>query len=89
MEACDCYMQDACRNLVNSAGFIMISLAQTEYTLVFCRYSIFKVHLKPLKTDLDLAQVARKMAALTPGFTGLLALLFHPLHFRLVSATAT
>ncbi|KAJ7374721.1 AFG3-like protein 2 [Desmophyllum pertusum] len=30
----------------------------------------FKVHLKPLKTDLDLDQVARKMSALTPGFTG-------------------
>lgn len=34
------------------------------------RYSIFKVHLKPLKTDLNLDTVARKMAALTPGFTG-------------------
>lgn len=34
------------------------------------RCSIFKVHLKPLKTDLDLDTVARRMAALTPGFTG-------------------
>ncbi|XP_015783254.1 AFG3-like protein 2 [Tetranychus urticae] len=34
------------------------------------RASIFKVHLKPLKTDLDKNDVARKMAALTPGFTG-------------------
>lgn len=34
------------------------------------RCSIFKVHLKPLKTELNLDQVARKMAALTPGFTG-------------------
>ena len=46
----------------------------TGYNSFFCsyksRYSIFKVHLKPLKTDLNLDTVARKMAALTPGFTG-------------------
>ncbi|KAK4877435.1 hypothetical protein RN001_009941 [Aquatica leii] len=34
------------------------------------RASIFKVHLSPLKTDLDKNDLARKMAALTPGFTG-------------------
>ncbi|KAI4470098.1 atp-dependent protease [Holotrichia oblita] len=34
------------------------------------RASIFKVHLNPLKTDLDKNDLARKMAALTPGFTG-------------------
>ncbi|RWS00764.1 AFG3-like protein 2, partial [Dinothrombium tinctorium] len=34
------------------------------------RASIFKVHLKPLKTDLDREGLARKLAALTPGFTG-------------------
>ena len=34
------------------------------------RASIFKVHLKPLKTDLNKEEVARKLAALTPGFTG-------------------
>ncbi|EDV21649.1 uncharacterized protein TRIADDRAFT_30182 [Trichoplax adhaerens] len=34
------------------------------------RLSIFKVHLKPIKTDLDINAVARKLAALTPGFTG-------------------
>ncbi|UYV81156.1 AFG3L2 [Cordylochernes scorpioides] len=34
------------------------------------RASIFKVHLKPLKTKLDKADLARKMAAHTPGFTG-------------------
>ncbi|XP_074594104.1 mitochondrial inner membrane m-AAA protease component AFG3L2-like [Brevipalpus obovatus] len=34
------------------------------------RASIFKVHLKPLKTDLIKNELARKMAALTPGFTG-------------------
>ncbi|XP_018569868.1 AFG3-like protein 2 [Anoplophora glabripennis] len=34
------------------------------------RASIFKVHLGPLKTNLDKADLARKMAALTPGFTG-------------------
>ncbi|KAJ8711625.1 hypothetical protein PYW08_008579 [Mythimna loreyi] len=34
------------------------------------RASIFKVHLTPLKTTLDKQKLARKMAALTPGFTG-------------------
>jgi AFG3 family protein len=34
------------------------------------RASIFKVHLQPLKTNLDKMDLARKMAALTPGFTG-------------------
>jgi len=34
------------------------------------RASIFKVHLGPLKTDIDKNDLSRKMAALTPGFTG-------------------
>jgi len=34
------------------------------------RASIFKVHLGGLKTDMDKNDLARKMAALTPGFTG-------------------
>jgi len=34
------------------------------------RASIFKVHLTPVKTDLEKEELARKMAALTPGFTG-------------------
>lgn len=34
------------------------------------RASIFKVHLAPLKTKLDKDELARKMASLTPGFTG-------------------
>lgn len=34
------------------------------------RASIFKVHLRPLKTLLDKDELSRKMAALTPGFTG-------------------
>nr|NVI71741.1 putative AFG3-like protein 2 [Cucujiformia] len=34
------------------------------------RASIFKVHLEPLKTLLNKLDLARKMAALTPGFTG-------------------
>ncbi|XP_018369657.1 PREDICTED: AFG3-like protein 2 isoform X2 [Trachymyrmex cornetzi] len=34
------------------------------------RASIFKVHLVPLKTKLDKDELARKMASLTPGFTG-------------------
>ena len=28
------------------------------------------VHLKPLKTDLELLPLAKKIATLTPGFTG-------------------
>merc|ERR1712126_601118 len=34
------------------------------------RSSIFKVHLGELKTELDKMELAKKMAALTPGFTG-------------------
>merc|ERR1712142_126191 len=34
------------------------------------RANIFKVHLGTLKTELDKAELSRKMAALTPGFTG-------------------
>nr|MBE5725017.1 putative AFG3-like protein 2 [Cucujiformia] len=34
------------------------------------RASIFKVHLEPLKTDINKNDLSRKMAALTPGFTG-------------------
>merc|ERR1711992_29855 len=34
------------------------------------RASIFKVHLSGLKSELDKADLSRKMAALTPGFTG-------------------
>ncbi|XP_050541480.1 AFG3-like protein 2 [Daktulosphaira vitifoliae] len=34
------------------------------------RASIFGVHLKPLKTNLDNLDTARKLAARTPGFTG-------------------
>lgn len=34
------------------------------------RASIFKVHLKPLKTAVEKMDLARKMASLTPGFTG-------------------
>ncbi|KAI6647247.1 hypothetical protein LOD99_12244 [Oopsacas minuta] len=34
------------------------------------RASIFKVHLVPIKTELDKNALSRKLAALTPGFTG-------------------
>ncbi|KAG9510410.1 AFG3-like protein 2, partial [Fragariocoptes setiger] len=34
------------------------------------RSEIFRVHLKPIKTDLERNELSRKMAALTPGFTG-------------------
>ncbi|KAI8338251.1 peptidase family M41-domain-containing protein [Chlamydoabsidia padenii] len=34
------------------------------------RVQIFKVHLKPIKTTEDVDQLSRKLAALTPGFSG-------------------
>ncbi|KAL0144095.1 peptidase family M41-domain-containing protein [Mucor lusitanicus] len=34
------------------------------------RAEIFKVHLKPIKTQVDMEQLSRKLAALTPGFSG-------------------
>lgn len=36
------------------------------------RASIFKVHLRPLKVDssIEVEALAKKLAALTPGFTG-------------------
>eukprot|EP01135_Chromosphaera_perkinsii_P005103 Nk52_evm14s316 gene=Nk52_evmTU14s316 len=34
------------------------------------RNSIFQVHLKPIKTKLDRKKISRKLASLTPGFTG-------------------
>ncbi|KAI8990330.1 peptidase family M41-domain-containing protein [Pilobolus umbonatus] len=34
------------------------------------RAQIFDVHLKPIKTKVDKSQLARKLAALTPGFAG-------------------
>lgn len=34
------------------------------------RASIFKVHLNPIKTTLNIDELARKLSALTPGFTG-------------------
>lgn len=35
------------------------------------RSSIFKVHLATLKTSLNKDELSRKMAAMTPGFTGM------------------
>ncbi|KAI8091472.1 peptidase family M41-domain-containing protein [Gilbertella persicaria] len=34
------------------------------------RAQIFKVHLKPIKTKVDMEELSRKLAALTPGFSG-------------------
>lgn len=34
------------------------------------RSDIFKVHLRPIKTDEDIPKLAQKLAALTPGFSG-------------------
>lgn len=48
------------------------------------RASIFKVHLRPLKlaTDMDKDALARKMAALTPGFSGQLGFVLWDLGWR-------
>ncbi|KAF9161431.1 AAA ATPase afg3 [Actinomortierella ambigua] len=34
------------------------------------RQDIFRVHLRPIKTDEDLSKLSQKLAALTPGFSG-------------------
>lgn len=34
------------------------------------RYDVFKIHLNPLQTSIDKDEIAKRMAALTPGFTG-------------------
>ena len=34
------------------------------------RVDIFKVHLRPIKTNEDIEKISRKLAALTPGFSG-------------------
>ena len=52
------------------ASFLSYSFL-TPCVVFTLRLSIFKVHLKPLKTDVNIDTVGRKMAALTPGFTGL------------------
>ena len=44
------------------------SLSRTHTSLF--RASIFKVHLEPIKTKENREELARKMAARTPGFTG-------------------
>jgi len=43
----------------------------TPQLLYFSRASIFVVHLQPIKTLLDITQLSRKLAAITPGFTGM------------------
>lgn len=46
------------------------------------RASIFGVHLKPLKTNLDLLETSRKLAARTPGFTGIYKIIYCVLNFK-------
>ncbi len=40
------------------------------FVFLIGRASIFKVHLASLKSNINKEDLARKMAALTPGFTG-------------------
>ena len=49
------------------------------------RASIFKVHLRQLKTKLDKSDLSRRMAALTPGFTGISSLIQRAACYMLMS----
>lgn len=53
-------------------GIFLFSFFSTGPPDITGRASIFKVHLKPLKLDssIEADALARKLAALTPGFTG-------------------
>lgn len=53
------------------------------------RASIFKVHLRPLKLDstLDRDQLARKLASLTPGFSGEWKITYCPVYKSFKSMT--
>jgi len=48
----------------------LIYLAEVESFLYICRTSIFLVHLKNIKTAVDKEELAKRMASLTPGFSG-------------------
>ena len=42
-----------------------------SFPSLMLRASIFVVHLQPIKTLLDLTPLSRRLAAITPGFTGM------------------
>ena len=44
-------------------------MLENQMSFLF-RAAIFKIHLQGLKTELDKAELARKMATVTPGFAG-------------------
>ena len=68
----------SCQHLVTRK--IVILAVRMNSICCFCfRASIFKVHLSSLKTQLDRSELSRRMAAMTPGFSGemhLVTLLF-------------
>lgn len=70
--SCNCYIiiYKYSNNLSSFINALFVAL---------CRVSIFKVHLRPLKYELDENEVARKLSALTPGFTGKQILNFYSL----------
>ena len=57
------------------SGSALINTHVHMHKLIFSIYafraSIFIVHLQPIKTLLDLTPLSRKLAAITPGFTGM------------------
>jgi len=57
-----------------SLNFLSVCIFVYVY---FDRASIFKVHLRVLKTLLNKDDLARKIAALTPGFSGMCFLFQH------------
>jgi len=50
---------------------MLIVFQKLQLLTVYFRASIFVVHLQPIKTLLDLTSLSRKLAAITPGFTGM------------------
>ena len=59
---------DVIVNAIEHHSFVLISWLSS--VVIIGRASIFKVHLAALKSNLNKDDLARKMAALTPGFTG-------------------
>ena len=60
---------------INARAYNYVHISILHYNTI-CQYwyfraSIFLVHLQPIKTLLDLTPLSRKLAAITPGFTGM------------------
>lgn len=60
-----CIIYTACMHVYDIHCIPKVSTAD------YFRASIFVVHLQPIKTLLDITSLSRKLAAITPGFTGM------------------